>query len=307
MSTASAPPKGRGAVAPSVRVLTLGGVQTRVLESPGAGPTAVLLHGFADSADTWRGVIADLANRGRRTVAIDLPHFGQAGRPADGGVLNRLDTVVAAAARRYDTGAGVVLVGNSLGGLAALRAATDTALPVHAVAALAPAGLITPRWLAGLRRSLPLVRAALAMRPPPVPMPAAVTPYLLTALFARATLTTTMSSEAKRIYASHLRRGDLPRLLRLACHTVEEITAPGVVDPARFEVPVTIAWGTRDWLCPPSGADTVHRVRDDVGMVYITGAGHCLQLDRPHQVAQIVANICCSPSAYTPIESQGTV
>jgi pimeloyl-ACP methyl ester carboxylesterase len=35
------------------RELDLEGVRTRALEIEGAGPPVVLLHGYADSADTW--------------------------------------------------------------------------------------------------------------------------------------------------------------------------------------------------------------------------------------------------------------
>ena len=37
--------------------LRLGGVKTRALELEGEGPPLILLHGFADSADTWRPLL----------------------------------------------------------------------------------------------------------------------------------------------------------------------------------------------------------------------------------------------------------
>ena len=46
--------------------LTLAGYRTRVLELEGDGAPIVLLHGYADSADTWRQTLAVLARRGRR-------------------------------------------------------------------------------------------------------------------------------------------------------------------------------------------------------------------------------------------------
>src|SRR5881392_1373577 len=50
-----------------------GGFTTRVLELEGSGPPLVLLHGWADSADTWRPLLDRLGRIGRRAIAVDLP------------------------------------------------------------------------------------------------------------------------------------------------------------------------------------------------------------------------------------------
>ena len=56
--------------------LELAGTRTRALELEGDGPPVLLLHGYADSADTWRAVLDRLARAGRRALAVDLPGFG---------------------------------------------------------------------------------------------------------------------------------------------------------------------------------------------------------------------------------------
>jgi pimeloyl-ACP methyl ester carboxylesterase len=76
--------------------LELAGRSTRVLELEGDGRPIVLLHGFADSADTWRSVLDRLARAGRRALAIDLPGFGAAEPLAAGPVLPQLDAVAPA-------------------------------------------------------------------------------------------------------------------------------------------------------------------------------------------------------------------
>src|SRR3954454_1115167 len=101
---------------------SFGGWGTRVLELEGEGPPLVFLHGYADSADTWRLVLAELASRGRRAVAVDMPGFGRASRLDPGSpVLPQLDRFAAAVIASLDEP--VVAVGNSLGGCAVLRAA----------------------------------------------------------------------------------------------------------------------------------------------------------------------------------------
>src|SRR5688572_25484149 len=128
------------------RELDLEGALTRVLEIEGAGPPLVLLHGFADSADTWRPLMAELSRRGRAAIALDMPGFGAAARlDRDDDVLPQLDRFAAAAARHAAReparGSGAVLAGNSLGGTVALRAAQDPGLPLTGVVPIAPAGL----------------------------------------------------------------------------------------------------------------------------------------------------------------------
>src|ERR671931_31971 len=53
--------------------MEVGGVATRALELEGDGPGLILLHGWGDSADTWRPLLARLARLGRRAIAVDLP------------------------------------------------------------------------------------------------------------------------------------------------------------------------------------------------------------------------------------------
>ena len=71
--------------------MELAGHRTRVLELEGRDPGIVLLHGWGDSADTWRPLLAELALRGRRAIAVDLPGFGSANRLRPGAILPPLD------------------------------------------------------------------------------------------------------------------------------------------------------------------------------------------------------------------------
>jgi pimeloyl-ACP methyl ester carboxylesterase len=105
--------------------LELAGYNTRVLELEGHGLPILMLHGYADSADTWRQSLALLAREGHRAVAVDLPGFGTADRLESEAILPQLDEF-ALAAVRYAAGRPrrpVLVVGNSLGGCVALRLA----------------------------------------------------------------------------------------------------------------------------------------------------------------------------------------
>jgi pimeloyl-ACP methyl ester carboxylesterase len=64
----------------AARHVTVDGVNLRVLDE-GSGPPVLLLHGFPDRADLWRGVGRLLRDSGRRTLALDLPGFGESSAP----------------------------------------------------------------------------------------------------------------------------------------------------------------------------------------------------------------------------------
>ena len=151
----------------------LAGIRTRALELEGEGPPLILLHGYADSADTWRLLLDRLRRQGRAAVALDLPGFGN-GRPP------RARSADPASARRLPRRRDRALGGGRrrLGGD---RRATRSAAPsrcgrpsaiedrIAGVVPIAPAGLDMPTWFAAIQGA-PLVRAMLRS---PVPVPEA--------------------------------------------------------------------------------------------------------------------------------------
>jgi pimeloyl-ACP methyl ester carboxylesterase len=64
------------------RYITVGGYRLHVLEA-GRGPAALLLHGFAGSAEDWRPTGEALAHMGYRAVAVDALGFGRSDKPGD--------------------------------------------------------------------------------------------------------------------------------------------------------------------------------------------------------------------------------
>ncbi|MET7278860.1 alpha/beta hydrolase [Kribbella sp. NPDC005582] len=87
----------------------------------GAGPTVLLLHAGGERRDVWAPIAAVLNRRNLRTVAFDLRGHG-----ASTGQATDLATIAAdvAAMIRHEP-APVVVVGASLGGLAAITALAD--------------------------------------------------------------------------------------------------------------------------------------------------------------------------------------
>src|SRR4051794_19721494 len=92
------------------------GLRTRVLEVGGSARRAgrarlVLLHGYCDSADTWRPVLAELAEAGISAIAVDLPGFGDAEPLRTGAMLPQLDLFVEAVLKEQSKRGKVVLAG----------------------------------------------------------------------------------------------------------------------------------------------------------------------------------------------------
>jgi len=92
--------------------------------SEGEGPLALLLHGFPDSAWTWRHLMADLAAAGYRAVAPFLRGYAPTQVPADG--LYQSGAIASDAIALHEALGGegdAVIIGHDWGALATYGAA----------------------------------------------------------------------------------------------------------------------------------------------------------------------------------------
>jgi pimeloyl-ACP methyl ester carboxylesterase len=67
------------------RKIDANGISFALLEA-GEGPLALCLHGFPDTAESWRPLLGDLAAAGYHAVAPFLRGYAPSGAPADGNV-----------------------------------------------------------------------------------------------------------------------------------------------------------------------------------------------------------------------------
>lgn len=266
----------------------LDGVLSRALELDGTGPPILLLHGFSDSADTWRPVLERLHRHGRRVVAIDLPGFGSAD-PVDPRVpvLPQLDRAVAAALRRFPAGSRPVVAGNSLGGLAALRAAQDPDLGIGAVIPIAPAGLTFSRWVQMIEQA-PQVQAVLTSRLMLAPMPFVrpVITYFVGQAYRNLAFSdpSTADPDVVARFARNVGdQADVVRMLRMARRALPELD--NAFELSRITCDVFVIWGREDRLVPPVGAHAIAAALPDARIRIIEGCGHCPQVELPDLVA----------------------
>ncbi len=123
---------------PSTQIIDVAGLRTQYLVA-GAGPPLVLLHGIGDSAADWQWVMPGLAQH-HRVYALDLPGHGGSAAPD----VDYSATLYAHFTTRFLDALGVndaVLVGHSLGGLAALCVALALPERVRALVLVDSAGL----------------------------------------------------------------------------------------------------------------------------------------------------------------------
>jgi len=264
--------------------LTLGGVATRALELEGDGPPLVLLHGFADSADTWRRSLDLLARHGRRALAVDLPGYGAADPLArEGSVLDQYRAFARATVEHASAeagGADVVLCGNSLGGAVALRAGEEDDLPLAAVVPVAPAGLDMPGWFRIIERD-PFVRALLAA---PVPLPEVVVRSVVGQAY-RALAFAAPRSVAREVvgsFTAQLRSRDaVATVLANGRRLLPELHGCFTLGDVR--VPVLLIWGDRDRMVTHEGARHVLEALPDTTYALLDGVGHCPQVEAPQR------------------------
>lgn len=264
-----------------------GGVGTRVLEVPGGGPPVLLLHGYADSAETWSEVLRGLGEAGQRALAVDLPGFGRAGARAPGPLVEQFDAF--AHALLVEVGP-AVLVGNSLGAATAVRAATRHPDLVAGLVALDDP-VNARHWLARLARLHPVPASVWnGLARLPVPAPAARWAAGLA---------------AKRVLYGPGAVADPAVLGRWS----ESVTAPSALETlgryafqyaletdgghrdVRVTCPALIVHGARDRIIPVQASRYLHRQIPGSELVVLPRSGHCPQLDDPSAVVGLTLRL----------------
>ena len=274
----------------------LGGISTRRLSVSGAGIPFLLIHGFADSADTWRWLLPELADAGRPAAAIDLAGFGTAeGLRPGHGLLEQWDAMVADALRALSAASGggdVHIVGNSLGGCLAIRAAQRAELPVAGIVPIAPAGLDMARWFGAIEgeRLLRLLELS------PLPVPEFLVREVVGRVYSNLAFSSPAqaTSEAIASFAAHIptvSRGS--EILELGRRLLPELRDP--FDLERIECPLLLVWGERDRMVYTTGAERVLRTVPYSDIEIIPGVGHCPQVEAPERIARMLLDF---PDAY---------
>lgn len=266
--------------------LELAGFETRALELEGSGPPLLLLHGFADSADTWRPLLDRLGRADRRALALDLPGFGTADRLADDEpVLDQLTRFGAAAVERVAPGGGAVVCGNSLGGCVAMLLAERSDLGLGAAVPVAPAGLDMARWFAVIERE-PLLRGLLAS---PLPVPPRLLQRIVGEIYKRLAFHDAGDVDplVARAFAAHFRDQETAaRILASGRRMLPELRDPYELE--RISCPLLMVWGDRDAMVFQTGAQRVLAAVPGARLELLDTCGHCPQVEAPDRLAGLL-------------------
>ncbi len=275
------------------------GHQVHCVSSPpqddSQNPALLLVHGFGASTDHWRHNIPTLSKT-HEVHALDLLGFGRSSKPGElsyGGALWR-DQVVAYVKERI--GRPTVLIGNSLGGYAALAAGSALGNHVAGVVLLNAAGYFSEdkrpskSFWQKLRRNLgggflkdPLIQRL---------------------IFENLRKPSTIRRTLNQVYIDKTNVDD---------YLVESIRRPSL-DPGAFQVfrsvfdpggpqgqpldelfkdlnaPVLLLWGNRDpWMNAPGKRATFMRYAQAATEV-VLDAGHCPHDEVPEQVNDALLN-----------------
>jgi len=274
------------------RFVDIGGARVRVrIEGDDAAPPIILVHGFTHSLETWDAWAAVL-KADHRVIRYDLMGHGLTGPDPKKrySPIERAQTIGDIMdALNIDR---AHIAGNSLGGLAAWRFASDRPERVEKLILISPG-------------AYPLNGAADA----PAEIPAAMKVYLMTAPEAgvRASAGYIYADDAKitdeRVTVMRdmmHREGNGEALI----HSLEEFTLP---DPAealsRITAPTLILWGEGDMIIPIQQGKDMAAVIPNATLIAYPGVGHAAQEEAPAEtVADAIAFL--NGAAAAPMEAE---
>jgi pimeloyl-ACP methyl ester carboxylesterase len=246
----------------------------------GSGEPMVLIHGIGHRRQAWRPVLDQLAEE-YDVIALDLPGHGESpGLDTSLPVRDALSAALEATFAELDVDR-PHLVGNSLGGLIALEAAT--AGLGRSVTALSPAGF----W--GGPVDFLYVRALFGA----VLTTARLTEPLADQLLRTGVGRTVMFGWLHRrpwALAADAASGDFANMLR-ARATIETLFAaayPYAVSESAIHVPTTVAWSERDLVLLPYQARRARQLLPHARHLTLAGVGHVPMPDDPDLVVRTI-------------------
>lgn len=244
-----------------MQTMEINGQVARVLDE-GAGPTAILLHGWGGRIESMTPIIRCLGSS-MRVVALDLPGFGES--PIPRGVWATPD--YAAFVKDVLDHLGVdeaFFVGHSFGAKVSFYLASIYPDLVKKLVLVGSPGLRTaPSTKARVKRAAGRAARVVGKAGPPGRA-------LKEAVYRRIASTDYQEAGALRPILVAVVNEDFSELLK------------------RISSPTLLVWGSNDDAAPVSHGQAMEQLIPDAGLVVFEGAGHFAYLDEPDRFCRIV-------------------
>jgi len=248
-------------------------------------PTVVLVHGFANSLQSFR-LLAPLLGESHHVIALDLPGFGLSAKPAEHDYSNAGQAHMVGEFIRSLALDNVVIAGHSLGGAVALRVAANEAA-VSGLVLMNP-GIITtgvPAITQYLFFPLQRINARLfgdrAFR----------SQFIQNSYLDPSIITEELIDELMLAARSE---GYLAGMTSVMGH----YAPPGGEIPllARLEVPVLIVWGEQDRSKPADEFSELRSLLPGSDAVLLANAGHYVHEEAPEETARAMLDFAAGLS-----------
>jgi pimeloyl-ACP methyl ester carboxylesterase len=276
--------------------IEIGGRRVNYVEiGSGDGPPVVFVHGLSGN---WQNWLENLPRFGqeRRTVALDLPGFGESEPPAEKITISAYGRAVDELCERLDLGE-VAVIGNSMGGFIAAEMAIQFPQRVERLGLVSAVGITsvstarTPVMLWGRIAMLVGSRGAAERRM------AITRPRLRHATFS------TLVRHPTRIPADLLweislgagRDAFKPALESFLDYDVRD-RMPDIACPA------LVVWGGKDMLVPVADAHEYERLIPGARAVVFDDTGHIPMAERPNTFNDCMLDFLDQPRGQ---QSQG--
>lgn len=284
---------------PRTSTLRLHGHEITYRHAGDGGPVVLLIHGIANSSETWTEILPRLAGHAR-VVAPDLLGHGTSAKPRSGdyslaAYANGLRDLLAVLGHERAT-----IVGHSLGGGVALQFAYQFPERCERLILLAPGGFG--------REVHPVLRAA-ALPGSEWLLPLVCTPVAAGIGNAVARVLGRVGLRAGRdtaeMWGCYTSLTD-PAARRAFLHTVRGTVDLGgqrlsAVERAYLSehLPTLVVWGERDSIIPHAHASAVTAALPASRLEVIPDAGHFAHREQPERVAALLAEFLSTEPAST--------
>ncbi|MEO8538354.1 MAG: alpha/beta hydrolase [bacterium] len=268
--------------------VTIAGEQIHLVDR-GSGPAIVLLHGFGGSTFSWRLVIDELAKR-HRVAAFDFPGFGFSDRSPE------LDFGHEAQARRVIAvmdHLGIeraTLIGHSMGGGIAQRAAAEFPERVERLVLVASVNAAEPVQQRGSPPPFAAKLASLSQRIPKL--------WLITGKMSLQRTVANPAAVDRAMVEGYMAPLLVPGTVEAIFSMAERVKDEALVDLSKISAPTLILAGADDKVVPAAIGEALAAAIASSRLLSVPAAAHMVAEEQPEKFLAEVEKFLTTTTAH---------